>query len=106
MPLVNLTERPIKTGFGMRQRPHFEIIGWKTPGGDDKAIAAKPTTQISGPEATAASLPTAPPAPATASTSPQRQAKPPVQLSGYTLAAMGDVTPVLLSEELNDEIGF
>jgi hypothetical protein len=106
MPLVNLTERPMKTSFGMRQRPHFEIIGWKTPGGDDKAIAAKPTPQVSGPEATAASSPTAPPAPATASTTPLRQAKPPVQLSGYTLAVMGDVKPVSLSEELNDEIGF
>jgi hypothetical protein len=52
------------------------------------------------------SSPPAPPAPAMESTSPLRQAKPPVELSGYTLAVMGDVKPVSLSEELNDEIGF
>jgi hypothetical protein len=32
MPIINLSERPMKTPFGMRRRPHFEIIGWKTPG--------------------------------------------------------------------------
>ena len=37
MPVVNLSERPFKTNFGMRRRPHFDIVGWKTPG-DDKAI--------------------------------------------------------------------
>ena len=52
MPIVNLDERPMKTDFGMRRRPHFEIIGWKTPGGDTKAVPAKPPApQLTGPAA-------------------------------------------------------
>jgi hypothetical protein len=31
MPVVRLSERPWKTSFGMRKRPHFEIVGWKLP---------------------------------------------------------------------------
>src|SRR5262249_10290902 len=34
LPLVNLSERPMKTKFGQKLRPHLEIIGWKTPGGE------------------------------------------------------------------------
>jgi hypothetical protein len=103
MPLVNLSERPMKMKYGMGKRPHFEIVGWKTPGDDGKAIAAKPTPQLSGP--VAASAPAAPTAPSATSiaTSPAKS-KPPVNLTDSTLAAMGDVKPASVSEELNDEI--
>ena len=32
MPLVKLSSRPMKTKYKMSERPHFEIIGWHTPG--------------------------------------------------------------------------
>ena len=32
VPLVTLAERPMKTKFGIKVRPHFEIAGWKTSG--------------------------------------------------------------------------
>jgi hypothetical protein len=113
MPMVNLSERPFKTGFGMRRRPHFEIVGWRTPGDDTKTVPVKPVPpQLSGPVA----APTAtPPAPAAASppalatksgpTQPhQAKPKPPVNLATETLATMGDVKPVTASEILNDEL--
>ena len=121
MPLVNLGERPMKTSFGMRTRPHFEIVGWKTPGDDARAFPAKPSApQLTGPAAAPAettSAPSAPAASAPASTSPTttpgspalapappRQPKPAVKLASETLAAMSDVKPVTLGEILNDEV--
>jgi hypothetical protein len=45
------SQRPFNTSFGLRQRPHFEIIGWKTPNdGSGNAVEAKPETPtLSGP---------------------------------------------------------
>ena len=108
MPLINLGERPMKTSFGMRQRPHFEIVGWKTPG-DDAKLPAKPTPpQISSPAAASASpqlalsSPAATPPPPS---SPQpRQSKPAVNLTADTVAAMGEVEPVTQEEFFNDKI--
>jgi hypothetical protein len=111
MPIVNLSERPMKTSFGMRRRPHFEIIGWKTPGDETKAALIKPTTpRLSGP----ATAPENPPAPASAAATPAptlasdatrpHQAKPPVNLGTETLAAMGDIKPVTTAEILSDEL--
>jgi hypothetical protein len=107
MPLVALGQRPMKTKFGMGTRPHFEIIGWKTPGGDGaKAIPAQPPTpQLPGPAAAPSPMPTPPAALATASVQ-TRQPKPPVNLAANTVAAMGDVKPVSSSEVLNDEIKY
>ena len=54
MPVVNLSDRPMKTNFGMRKRPHFEIIGWKAPGDDARAVPVKPATpELSSPAAAA-----------------------------------------------------
>jgi hypothetical protein len=113
MPVVNLSERPMKTAHGMGRRPHFEIIGWKTPGDDAKAVPAKPAPQLSGPAtpvepppaAPAATPPTTTPSP-TSNPAQSYQAKPkaPVNLAGETLTAMGDVKPVTMSEVLNDEV--
>jgi hypothetical protein len=125
MPVVNLREKPFKTSFGMRARPHLEIIGWRTPGGDVGALPRQATPQIAPPRA--APAPTAtlestsaaatapefmtPAAPqaaaaAAAASSPKqaRQPKQPVTLSDYTLAVMGEPKPVTVGEELNDEI--
>ena len=112
LPLVNLSERPMKTKFGTGMRPHFEIIGWKTPGGDPAAIPPKPTLQIAGPVATstpttstrpATPAPSTPTAPPTKPAQP-RQPKPPVNLSDYTMAVMGEVKPVTTEEFLNDSL--
>ena len=107
MPLVNLAERPMKTQYGMGKRPHFEIVGWKTPGEEGKAIPAQPATQqLTGPVAAPApagpSTPTASPV-----TSPPTQPRPPkrpVKLSEYTTAVMGDVKPLTSEEVLNDSL--
>jgi hypothetical protein len=100
MPVVNLTERPMKTNFGTRSRPHFEIIDWKTPGGEAESVPApSPTPQLTAP----AAAPT--PTPTTASSGAKpRQAKPPVQLSEYTLAVMSDVKKPTTEELLNDSL--
>jgi hypothetical protein len=114
-PVVNLTERPMRSKYrpnGMGMRPHFDIIDWKTPGGvdDGKALPAQPPTpQLPGPAAAPAPMPAAPTSTSSATTptppaAQPRQVKPPVNLPGYTLAAMGDVKPVPPSEELNDKI--
>jgi hypothetical protein len=106
MPIVNLSERPMKTKFGMKRRPHFEIIGWKTPGDDGKAVPVKPMPpQISGPVIAPAETPPAP-APATSPAVQPRQPmpKPPVNLATETLAAMGEVKPVTSNEILDDQI--
>jgi hypothetical protein len=122
MPLVNLGERPMKMKFGMGVRPHFEIIGWRTPGEDANAIPVQPAApQLSGPAAAET-----PPAPTTAlpaqsnitsgrveSGPVQPQAKPqprhakpkpPVNVISATLTAMGDVKPVSSNEVLDDDI--
>jgi hypothetical protein len=105
MPIVNLSERPMKTKFGMKRRPHFEIIGWKTPGDDSKAVPVKPMPPQSGPVIAPAETPPAP-APAASPAAQPRQAKPkpPVNLNAETLATMGDVKPVTASEILEDEL--
>lgn len=97
MPVVNLSDRSMKTNFGMRKRPHFEIIGWKAPGGEGAPVLPKPTPpQLSGP-ATA-------PAAASNPTQPyQPKPKPPVNLTGETLNAMADVMPVTMGEIMDDE---
>jgi hypothetical protein len=111
IPLVSLEARPFKTTYGMTKRPHFQVVGWKSPGGDDKAIAATPASQLPGP--TAAAAPQTPPshAPAAAPTSApetvppyQAKSKPPVNLAGETLNVMTDVKPVTTSEILDDSV--
>jgi hypothetical protein len=71
IPAVNLSERPFKTNFGMRKRPHYEIVGWKTPGGDAQAVSARPVTpQLAGPAAAPVKTP-----PAAANVPPPQQVK-------------------------------
>lgn len=113
IPVVQLSERPFKTNYGMRKRPYYNIIGWKTPGGDEpKAVPAKsPTPQLPS-SAAAETLPTTPMAPAAASSTPttnsvepyQAKPKPPVRLASETLNAMGEVKPATMGEITNDEV--
>src|SRR5215471_13981330 len=76
-PIVNLEKRPMKTNYGMKTRPHFHPIDWRSPGGSSgsQLMPQAPTPQISGPSTqpspapaptTPSSLPTSPPPPAAA----------------------------------------
>ena len=90
-------------------RPHFEIVGWKTPGGDPAAISPQPTPQIAARRQRATTpTPSTPtpstPTPATTPPAQPRQPKQPVNLSEYTKAVMGDVKPVTTEEFLNDSL--
>jgi hypothetical protein len=123
-PIVTLEDRPMKKKGGVwGSRPHFEIVGWKTPGGDDEAALPAPATpQLTGPVAAppsatppvqtasppVASTPKEPrphPIPAPATKVPS--AKRPVTISAYTQAVMtgmADVKPVTTEELLNDSL--
>jgi hypothetical protein len=110
--LANLSERPMKKRYGMGLRPHFEIIGWKTPGGDANAILVQPAApQLAGPAA-AETPPASNTAPASAESNPaqpkpevrQAKPKPAVNVTSETLTVMSDVKPVSTNELLDDEI--
>jgi hypothetical protein len=116
MPVVMLDDRAMRTAYGMGRRPHFEVISWKTPGGDGSKAVPKPDTpQLSGPAVapvettpapTAAAIPAAP-SPANGVTQPQPakpKPKPAVNLTNETLNAMGDVKPVTMSEVMDDGV--
>ncbi|MCA1412683.1 hypothetical protein I6F30_16300 [Bradyrhizobium sp. NBAIM20] len=121
MPLVNLSSRPMKMKFGQGRRPHFEIIGWRTPGDGGNAVpAAPPAPQLTGPAAAekAAASVTAlnfsdNSARSTQQARDQHQAntgqtkpKPLIDVSSETLSTMTDVKPVTTAEMLNDRIVF
>ena len=57
-PLVRLEDTTFKTRYGVKNRPHFAIVGWVFPGGDREPAAA--------PEPPKPALAAAPPAPAAA----------------------------------------
>jgi hypothetical protein len=116
MPVVNLLDRPMKMKFGQGKRPHFDIIGWRTPGEDADAIPPRPTVpQLPGPAA-AETRPDSTTTPASSSimsgpaqlAQPPRQAKPKpaIDIAGETLATMSDVKPVTASEILDDDISW
>jgi hypothetical protein len=114
IPVVNLTERPWGTNWGMRKRPDFVIIGWKIVGGGAQAVPAKPPApQLPGPTAGSVETPAAPsvapsaaPPPISDPAQPYYQAKPkpPVKPANETLDAMGDVKPVTMGEFIKDEV--
>jgi hypothetical protein len=106
-PLVNLSEKPWNTSWGLRKRPYLEIIGWKTPGGDAPTVPPAPTPpQLTGSAKAPTETPPATPPPTTNHSAPPSQAKPrpPVNLGSETLAAMGDVNPATTGEIMDDEV--
>ena len=42
VPVVELSAKPMKTKFGMKQRPHFKIIDWRELGASQVASATPP----------------------------------------------------------------
>jgi hypothetical protein len=117
VPLVKLSHRPMKTAFGMKHRPEFEIVGWRNLGGKD-AIGSSTSPQISGPKPTAEIKPAAKIKPIAAEPKPTAAAKPApastataspapsstASAADATLAAMGQVSIPSVAEELADEI--
>ena len=91
VPVVRLTHRPMKTAFGMKHRPEFEVIEWRQWGGGGSAISGPATPQLTGP--TSESPPEPTPAP--------QAAKAPAE---QTIAGMQPVKPVSMAEFIADEI--
>jgi hypothetical protein len=113
LPLVRLEQRPMKTSFGMRSRPHLQIIDWRTPGGDGGARLStqSPTPQLTAPAApTAAPTPTvAPPvAPAPPTTPPTAPPAAPPAASTMAPAAAATlnatVKPIPAEEFIKDSL--
>lgn len=44
-PIVKLGERPMKTRFGLKSRPSFDIVGWREPDNNDAALGQAPEPQ-------------------------------------------------------------
>jgi hypothetical protein len=115
MPLVALGERPFKTQYKMTTRPHFEIVGWKTPGENAGAIAAPPSAPQLPSPGTAEKLEPAPekkpdpissgpidkPAPL-----PSAAPGPKPKRTVNALNKMGDVKPPTSREILDDDIQY
>jgi len=92
LPLVKLGQRPMKTSIGViKQRPEYEIVGWRTLGGEGSAIPGSSTPQITGPTK----------AEAKTDTKPQ-----PASEAAKTIAALGEVKLPTAAEEVADEIPF
>jgi hypothetical protein len=60
MPMVELGETPFQTRFGLKSRPHFAIIDWRSPGGGNALPPAPPPPQL--PPSAAAPIPASKPA--------------------------------------------
>jgi hypothetical protein len=118
LPIVRLEKRPMKTDFGMKSRPHFQIIDWRALGGGGPKLAPQPPTpQISGPPApttTTQATPTTPTTPtastaAPASTSATKLASTPTTpATAATASTILDhtkrVKPVTVAELIADEL--
>ena len=97
LPLVTLAERPMKTQFGVKSRPAFEIVDWKEAGvpvlREEVPKAALPASKLEAePGQTAAPAPQPEPAKAKRKTT--------------TLERMGAVKPVSPGEVVNDAIPY
>ncbi len=44
LPIVRLEQRPMKTQFGMKSRPHLQIIDWRAPGDGGPMLAPQSST--------------------------------------------------------------
>ena len=101
LPLITLGERPMKTRFGVKSRPHFEIVGWKEP--ISLALEAEPPK--------VAALPPAPEPEPTPTAEPVKAEAPAPQPARArrkttTRGRLADVRPVSPGEAINDDIPF
>jgi hypothetical protein len=110
VPVVNLSEREMKSKFG-GLRPHFDIIAWKSLGGSNQTPLTPPTLPLTAPEtpsdpgnAAPASTTSATPADDSQHAPYQAKPKPAINLATETLNAMDDVKPATMGEIVDDEI--
>jgi hypothetical protein len=111
LPLVRLEQRPFRTNFGMRSRPHLQIIDWRTPGGDG---GPRLSPQSSGPQLTGPAVAAAAPAIVTPDTAPPitpptappaTSAAPPITpTAAATLNSTRKVKPIPVEEFINDSL--
>ena len=98
LPVVTLGERPMKTKFGIKSRPHFEIVDWKEAGApllkEEAPKAALPPASKLEAEPGQIAAPAPQPEPAKA------------KRKTTTLERMADVKPVSPGEALNDAIPY
>jgi hypothetical protein len=77
VPIIKLSSKPMKTQFGEKRRPDFEVVAWRQIGGGEIDGGGDPTPHIEPPK------------------------------KGGSAEQIGrSVEPVTLKEEMNDEIGF
>jgi len=97
----------MKTAFGMKTRPHLEIVDWRAPKGGDGALVQSPSTPQLPPAAATAATPAATSsdeAPtATPSTAPS-SATPPASSASTVLDNTKPVKPVTVGELIADEL--
>jgi hypothetical protein len=119
-PIVHLERRPMKTNFGMKTRPHLQIMDWRaTRGGGFGLVSPSPAPQLPGPATAAAPAPTATPpvAPSTATpptttlptaapptAAPPTAAPPTASSASAVLDATKPVKPVTVAELIADEL--
>ena len=78
MPMVRLSERPMKTKYGLKSRPHFEVIDWRSPSNGAALPPAPPPLQLPNEAAAPATAEPAPAQPAPVEHVPVAETKPPV----------------------------
>jgi hypothetical protein len=111
MPLVDLCEKPFRTKRGMKTRPHFAIVDWKTPG-DPAALPTEPLTLLPNPDAPPTASEPEASGPAPEAEAPRgngkgkSRTKARVHLAEETLAAMNSVKPAEAGEVIDDDIPF
>jgi hypothetical protein len=111
-PVVRLASVPWKTRYGMRQRPHFEVVRWVSFGGGTPEQEAFPVPPAPKPASESKALPApaasdsrafTPDDPITSGPQPATKSKPPAK--GKVKAMVPQtVIPPTPSEELNDDL--
>jgi hypothetical protein len=109
LPIVRSEKRPMKTQFGMKTRPHWQIVDWRTPRGSGPVLAPQsPTPQLSSSTTAtspatdmalapvAASTPVTAPAAAAASTT--------APATSMVLDSTNPVKPATMAEIIADEL--
>jgi hypothetical protein len=109
-PIAKLERRPMKTAFGMKTRPHLEIIDWRAPGGSVLTVPQSPSPQLTGPASPAtpatpaASTPTSSTSPSTATPPTTPPPASPASSASAVLDNTKPVKPVTVAELVADEI--
>jgi hypothetical protein len=108
LPVVELGERPMKTKFGTKSRPSFNIVSWKEPIGSTAVEKVEPEPQqaalTQASEPVKAEATTSQPVKAEAATLAPTKAKRGLRTATGTLAGMVDVKPVTPEEGIAERI--